>query len=59
MDELAEVYCYRCGRGTAEAAMSCGHCGASTTLSRAERILGVAYVLNELDREPIASVCTL
>lgn len=56
MDGPAEAYCYRCGRRVDENEAYCRYCGASQTLSLAERTLGVAYLLNELDREPITDV---
>ena len=56
MHERAEVYCYRCGRRIDDAGTYCRFCGAALTLSRAERTLGVAYVLNELGRAPVLDV---
>jgi len=54
----ARAYCTGCGRGYEPARGTCPACGAPRELTRRQRASGLAFLLNEMQAPPLASVMT-
>ena len=47
------VYCSTCGRASRPVPSTCEHCGAPLTPSRWQRVRGIAFLLNQMQRSPM------